>query len=181
MIFAMIFAMLLSTTSARTLKADPVAQAWCITDYQPPNYWGKCVDGFYKNADRGLSGHKTSCQALIIHVPKDVVCNETLTLKTDVIHGYIARDLFLNEYGYSLIVEQSFFFGPNVTITFYLGGKEVHKGNYQQNICIAWAGTINTDDSEALIYEGSNREELSGHVIVPIQKQLLIFSKKKKK
>ena len=40
MIFAMIFAMLLSTASARTLKGGHS----CDTDYQPPNYWGQCID-----------------------------------------------------------------------------------------------------------------------------------------
>ena len=158
----MIIAMLLSMASARTLKGDS-----CSEDYQPFNYWGKCVDGEYRNVDTDSQGDQLGCKTLVILVPKDVVGNKTLTIRTDINNGYIIRDLFLNDYGYyAVAVKQDPFKGPNVDITFYLNEIPVYHGNFQQNACLLESGSITTTGPNTVSYEGSYGEDMSGHAII---------------
>ena len=152
--------MLLSTASARTLKGES-----CSIDYQPPNYWGKCVDGDYKYMDKDSAG-VWGCGALVILVPQDVVGNKTLTIATTLKHGHIGRNLGLNEYGYyALIIGQYIDYGPDIDIAFYLDGIIVHTGSYQQNVCFLRSGTITTNDPNAVTYEGDYFDSMPGHVI----------------
>ena len=154
-------AMLLSTASARTLKAHG-----CDTDYQSPNYWGKCMDGIYRNIDVDSNARELKCGGLVILVPHELVGDKTLAIQTWVNNGYIARDLFLSEYGYYTVSFHQDSKGPDVDIKFYLDGKFVHKGHYQQNYCFMKAGAIAADDSSAESYEGSYGEDISGHIII---------------
>ena len=159
-----LIAMLLSTALARTLKS-------ACTDYQPPNYWGKCIDGEYKNVET-KPGYASKCSYLIILVSEELVGNNTLTIETTVDHGSILQDLALNEFGYySLIIGQNLY-GPDITITFFMSGTyfrngtEVHKGRYQQKFCAFEAGDIWTNDTNAVTYGGSYHEGISGHIII---------------
>jgi len=167
MIFATI-AMLLSTASARTLKNHRS----CSEDYQPPNYWGRCVGGEYSLVDRDSGGQDLNCDFLVIIVPLDVVGNKTLTVNFDVQEGRIKRDLSLDIYDvgryavYSVIFEQGDFKGADVYITFYLDNILVHQGHYQQNFCFWEAGAITTNDPNAVTYEGSSGKGMPGHIIV---------------
>ena len=68
MMFAII-AMLLTTASARTLKEYKS----CTEDYQPPNYWGRCIDGMYQIDEVWQGGYDIYCNCLIILVPEDIV------------------------------------------------------------------------------------------------------------
>lgn len=156
------FAMLMSTTSARMLKGDS-----CSSDYQSPNYWGKCIDGEYKNVDIGPQDEPVGCKFLVILVPQDIVGIKELSIYTEINHGFIARDLFLNEYGYyAVILQQDSFKGPDVDITFYLNMIPAHHGNYQQNACVLEAGSVTTNDPNTKTYEGSWGEDMPGHVII---------------
>jgi hypothetical protein len=158
----MIIAMLLSTASARTLKGDS-----CSEDYQPPNYWGKCVDGEYRNVDTDSRGDQLGCKTLVILVPKDLVGNKTLTIKTEVHNGYIIRDLFLNDYDYYVVaVKQDPFKGPNVDITFFLDDIPAYHGNFQQNDCFLESGSITTTGPNTVSYEGSYGKDMSGHAVI---------------
>ena len=162
MIFAMIFAMLLSTASARTLKGGHS----CDTDYQPPNYWGQCIDGMYQVDEVWQGGYDTDCGCLVILVPEDIVGNKTLTIRYTDNHGSIMKSLFNNLYDYyALIVRQSIR-GPDFDIIFYLDGTPVHNGNYQQNNCFLEAGSITTNDTNAKTYEGSLLDGMAGHIII---------------
>ena len=170
MIFAII-AMLLSTASARMLKW----QHSCNTDYQAPNYWGKCVDGYYKNVDRYWDDRRSDnryagCDLLVILVSQDSVGDKTLTVEFDENDGFVRRNstgnaLQINDFGYhSLIINQQFK-GPDVTVRFFLDGTKVHEGNYQQNYCHWEAGAITTNDPNARTYEGSWHFDMPGHII----------------
>ena len=165
-----LIAMLLSTASARVLdiKAYP-----CDTDYQPPNYWGKCGDCdnegkscVYINSEIDFDT-SVPCGTLVLLVPEKDVGNKTLTIETTFNHGSIYDDLGLNGFGYySLIVKQTpFWHGPDVDVTFYLNGTMVHKGNYQQNYCQWVAGDIHTNDPNAVIY-GGDWGNVPGHIII---------------
>jgi hypothetical protein len=156
----MIIAMLLSTASARTLKGDS-----CSEDYQPPNYWGKCVDGEYRNVDRDYRGYQLGCQSLVILVPKDVVGNKTLQANIEVHEGSPTGGLTLNDYGYYSLIFHQELKGPDVTIGFFLDGTCVLFRNYQQNYCFLQAGAITTNDDTAVSYEGSYGEDMPGHII----------------
>ena len=154
--------MLLSTASARTLK-----QIACNTDYQPPNYWGKCMNGRYRNADKAWNDHKTDCGVLVILVPQDVVGNKTLTIATTLKYGNMIRDLGLNDFGYyAVMFEQFNVSGPGIDVAFYLDGIIVHTGSYQQNYCFLRSGTITTNDPNAVTYEGDYHNDMAGHVII---------------
>ena len=155
--------MLLSTASARILKRGHP----CSKDYQPPNYWGMCVDGEYKYAESDPDDEFISCNSLVILVPQDVVGNKTLTIATTLKHGHIGRNLGLNEYGYyALIIGQYIDYGPDIDIAFYLDGIIVHTGSYQQNVCFLRSGTITTNDPNAVTYEGDYHNDMAGHVII---------------
>jgi hypothetical protein len=154
--------MLLTASSARTLKGDYS----CDTDYQPPNYWGKCVDGEYRNVDTFSDGHEIDCRYLIILVSDEYVGHDILTVKTHVNEGEIAQDLFFNKYGYySLILGQNDN-GVNVDIEFYRNGTMVHNENYQQDFCFWEAGAITTNDPSAETYEGSFGNDMPGHIML---------------
>jgi hypothetical protein len=158
-----LLAMMLSTASAtRTLKEHS-----CDSDYQPPNYWGKCMSGLYQNLDVDSNARELKCEGLVILVPHELVGDKTLAIQTWVNNGYIARDLFLSEYGYYMVsFHQDGTHGPDVDIKFYLDGKFVHGGHYQQNYCFMKAGAITADDPSAESYEGSYGEDISGHIII---------------
>ena len=171
MMFAII-AMLLSTASARTLKAPSLHS--CDEDYQAPNYWGKCVDGYYRNTDRYWNGggqnEYADCALLVILVSQDSVGDKTLTVEFDENEGFVRRNstgnaLQINDFGYhSLIINQQFK-GPDINVRFFLDGTKVHEGNYQQNYCLFEAGAIHTNDPNARTYEGSFGVDMPGHVI----------------
>ena len=160
-----LIAMMLSTASA------------CSTDYQPPNYWGKCINGKYKNVEITPRDEWKGGNFLIILVPEELVGNNTLTIETTLEHGTIDKNLFLNEFGYySLILEQTWY-GPDINITFFMSGTyfrngtEVHKGRYQQNYSAWTSGDIWTDDHNAVTYEGSYSPNsfdysIPGHIII---------------
>jgi len=157
-----LLAMLLSTASARTLKGGHS----CDTDYQPPNYWGRCIDGMYRVDEVWQGGYDTDCRSLVILVPEDIVGNKTLTIRYTDNHGSIMKSLFNNLYDYyALIVRQSIY-GPDFDIIFYLDGTPVHNGNYQQNSCFFEAGSITTNDHNAETYEGSFAKDMPGHIII---------------
>ena len=157
-----LIAMLLSTASARTLKGGHS----CDTDYQPPNYWGQCIDGMYQVDEVWQGGYDTDCGCLVILVPEDIVGNKTLTIRYTDNHGSIMKSLFNNLYDYyALIVRQSIR-GPDFDIIFYLDGTPVHNGNYQQNSCFLEAGSITTNDTNAKTYEGSLLDGMAGHIII---------------
>lgn len=159
-----LLAMILSTASARMLKGHS-----CDSDYQSPNYWGKCVDGEYRNVEKNQNGYELNCDNLVILVPKDVVGDKTLTTQTQINHddGYPILNLFLDDYGYyAMGVHQDPFNGIDVDIEFYLDGIMVHKGNYQQNTCLWEAGAITTNDHNAETYEGSFAKDMPGHIII---------------
>ena len=156
-----IFAMLLSTAAARTLKGVS-----CDEDYQSPNYWGKCIDGEYRNMDKNSAGGEMGCDTLVILVPKDIVGNKTLSILSEVHEGIIIRDLFLNDYGYYAVAIFQDLKGPDISIEFYLDGIPVHVGNYQQNFCFWEAGSITTNDHDTDTYEGSRGLDMPGHVII---------------
>ena len=173
MMFAVI-AMLLSTASARTLKSRTLKAHWCDTDYQAPNYWGKCVDGKYRNVDRYWDGKynpDADCKFLVILVSQDSVGNKTLTVEFDQNEGFVRQNstgstLQFNDFGfYSLIINDDYNYGPDVTVRFFLDGTKVHEGNYQQNYCYLEAGAIHTNDPNAVTYEGSWHYDMPGHVI----------------
>jgi len=173
MMFAVI-AMLLSTASARTLKSRTLKAHSCDTDYQAPNYWGKCVDGKYRNVDRYWSGsgnYDADCKLLVILVSQDSVGNKTLTVEFDENKGHVRRNstgnaLQINDFGYySLIANDDYNYGPDVTVRFFLDGTKVHEGNYQQNYCYCEAGAIATNDPKAVTYEGSWHFDMPGHII----------------
>ena len=176
MMFAMIFAMLLSTASARTLKSRTLKAHSCDTDYQAPNYWGKCVDGKYRNTDRYWNDYTkineyANCAFLAILVPQDSVGDKTLTVEFDENKGHVTRNstgnaLQFNDFGYySVILSQSDSYGPDVNVRFFLDGTKVHEGNYQQNYCGLEAGDITTNDPNARTYEGSWHFDMPGHII----------------
>jgi hypothetical protein len=167
MMFSMIFAILLSTASARVLgpKSYP-----CDTDYQPPNYWGKCgKDGVFINSEIDFDSD-VPCRYLVLLVPEKNVGNNSLTIEITFNHGDkddIYQDLGLNEFGYySLIIHQTFWYGPDVDITFFLNGTMVHKGNYQQNYCGWEEADIHTNDPNAVTYGGSFGDNSPGHIII---------------
>ena len=174
MMFAMIFAMLLSTASARMLKSnDPHS---CDEDYQAPNYWGECINGEFRNVDRywNRSDRRNvyaDCGFLVILVSQDSVGDKTLTVEHKEMDGVVGRNstdnaLQFNEFGfYSLIAHQSDFKGPDVNVRFFLDGTKVHEGNYQQNYCYWEAGAITTNDPNARTYEGSFGVDMPGHII----------------
>jgi hypothetical protein len=173
MIFAII-AMLLSTASARTLKSRTLKAHSCDTDYQAPNYWGKCVDGKYRNVDRywdGKYNEDTDCGFLVILVSQDSVGDKTLTVEYESNGGHIVQNstgsaLTFNDFGYhSLISIQDGGSDSNVNVRFFLDGTKVHEGNYQQNQCFLEAGAITTNDPNAVTYEGSWGIDMPGHVI----------------
>ena len=166
--------MLLSTASAHVRDTPPASP--CKTDLQPPNYWGKCGKcdkwGEYCiliNWEIDLDGN-LPCRYLVLLVPEEIVGNNILTIDITFNHGNSAdiyQDLGLNGFGYySLIIEQTAWYGPDVDITFFLNGTMVHKGNYQQNRCELEAGDIHTNDPNAVIYGGSWNDNLSGHIII---------------
>ena len=168
MMFAII-AMLLSTASARMLKY----QHSCNTDYQAPNYWGKCITGIYINVDRywdGSDNRYATCGFLVILVPQDSVGDKTLTVKFDENDGRVQRNstgsaLTFNDFGYHSLIIRGDFKGPDVTVRFFLDGTKVHEGNYQQNYCMFEAGAITTNDPNARTYEGSYGIDMPGHII----------------
>jgi len=180
-----VIAMLLSTTSARTLKSRTLKAHSCDTDYQAPNYWGKCVDGEFRNVDRyWLPGHPrpdgtfikghnedADCDLLVILVSQESVGDKTLTVEFDENKGHVMPNstgnvLQINEFGfYSLIAHQVSLYGPDVTVRFLLDGTKVHEGNYQQNYCHWEAGAITTNDPNARTYEGSWSIDMPGHII----------------
>ena len=162
-----IIAMMLSTASARVLgpKSYP-----CDTDYQPPNYWGKCgKDGVFINSEIDFDNN-VPCRYLVLLVPEKNVGNNSLTIEITFNHGDkddIYQDLGLNEFGYySLIIEQTFWYGPDVNVRFFLDETKVHEGNYQQNFCGLEAGDIHTNDPNARWFRSSWRIDMPGHVIV---------------
>ena len=158
----MIIAMLLTTASARTLKE----YSSCTEDYQPPNYWGQCIDGMYKPDEVWQGGYDIYCNCLVILVPEDIVGNKTLTIRYTDNHGSIMKGLFNNLYGYYALILQQSLYGPDFDIEFYLDHIMVHSGNYQQNSCFFEAGSITTNDTNAKTYEGSFLYNIAGHVIV---------------
>jgi hypothetical protein len=158
---AMIFAMLLSTASARMLKGHS-----CDSDYQSPNYWGKCVDGWYRNLDTNSEGHEIDSRYLVILVSEDFVGHDILTVKTNVNEGELAQDLYFNKYGYYSLIIGQHSNGVNVDIEFYRNGTMVHVGNYQQNFSFWEAGAITTNDPSAETYEGSFGKDIPGHVMI---------------
>jgi hypothetical protein len=161
-----LLAMMLSTASARTLKVGHS----CSEDYQSPNYWGKCVDGKYRNVETNSVGREMGCNALIILVSKDAVGNKTLTIKTHMNDGEIVRDLFLSDSGYyTMALFQDTVNGPDADIEFYIDDIMVHTGNYQQNFCLYEAGAINSNDHESDFYEGSWGKDMPGHVIIGLR------------
>ena len=174
MMFAMIFAMLLLTASARMLKSnDPHS---CDEDYQAPNYWGECINGEFRNVDRiwNRSDRRNvyaDCGFLVILVPQDSVGDKTLGFTILVNKGGVAGNssgspLTFNDFGYySVILSQSDLRGPDVDIIFFLDGTKVHEGNYQQNYCHWEAGAITTNDPNARTYEGSWHFDMPGHII----------------
>ena len=173
MMFAII-AMLLATASARTLKSRTLKAHSCDTDYQAPNYWGKCVDGKYRNVDRYWSGrdnYDADCGFLVILVSQDSVGDKTLTIEYKEMDGAVARNstgnaLQINDFGYySLISNQDGVSDSNVNVRFFLDGTKVHEGNYQQNECLWEAGAITTNDPNARTYEGSWGIDMPGHII----------------
>jgi hypothetical protein len=160
----MIFAMLLSTASARMLKGHS-----CDSDYQSPNYWGKCVDGEYRNVEKNSADYELRCSDLVILIPKDIVGDKTLTSQYQINHdyGYLILDLSPNDHGYYVMgVHQDPFNGIDVDIEFYLDGNMVHKGNYQQNACFWEAGAITANDPNTESYEGSFAVDMPGHIII---------------
>ena len=174
-----LIAMLLSTASARVLSEKPCGKYYqCDKDYQPPNYWGKCGPleqcqhgdyNIYLNLE--IDSDKTApCRYLVLLVPEEVVGNKTLTIDITFNHGDsddITQDLGLNEFGYySLIIKQTFWYGPDVNITFFLDGTVVHKGRYQQNNCFMKSGDVWTDDPNAVTYEGDVYYDMPGHIII---------------
>ena len=175
MMFSMIFAMLLSTASARMLKSPS-----CDEDYQAPNYWGECINGEFRNIDRFWDDYTkinvdADCCFLVILVPQESVGNKTLTIKYKEMNGVVARNstgsaLQFNDFGYySLILAQDDTVtaaDTSVFIIFYLDNIPVHEGNYQQNFCFWEAGAITTNDPKAVTYEGSYGGDMPGHVIV---------------
>jgi hypothetical protein len=157
-----LLAMLLSTASARTLKGDS-----CSKDYQPPNYWGKCIDGMYEYVETNSEGHNLGCGSLVVVAHKHLVGNKTLTVQSWVNHGGVKKELFLNDYNYYTVAfNQDAIIGPDVDIAFYLDGNMVHRGNYQQNYCLLKAGSITVNDPNAESYEGSYGEDMPGHIII---------------
>jgi len=176
MMFAII-AMLLSTASARTLKSRTLKDAHgCDKDYQFPHYWGKCVDGKYRNTDRYWDGANeinvyADCGFLVILVSQDSVGDKTLTVEFDQNEGFVRRNstgnaLQFNDFGfYSLIINQKFE-GPDVNVRFFLDGTKVHEGNYQQNFCGLEAGDITTNDPTARWFRSSWSIDMPGHIIV---------------
>ena len=178
MMFAII-AMLLSTASARTLKERTLKDAHgCDKDYQAPHYWGKCVDGKYRNTDRYWNDYTkineyANCAFLAILVSQDSVGDKTLTVEFDENKGHVMQNstgsaLQFNDFGYhSLIIGgQAFSYGPDVNVRFFLDGTKVHEGNYQQNFCGLEAGDIHTNDPNARWFRGSYGIDMPGHVIV---------------
>ena len=165
--------MLLSTASARVLGPQIYP---CKTDYQPPNYWGKCGDLGKYGSDGGvfinpeIYSQTGPCRYLVLLVPEKNVGNNNLTIEITFNHGDrddIHQDLGLNEFGYySLIIHQTFWYGPDVDITFFLNGTMVHKGRYQQNYSAFEAPDIWTNDPNAVTYEGSYEFNLPGHIII---------------
>ena len=180
MMFAMIFAMLLSTASARTLKSRTLKDAHgCDKDYQFPHYWGKCVDGKYRNTDRYWNDNTkineyANCAFLAILVSQDSVGDKTLTVEFDENKGHVMRNstgnaLQFNDFGYhSLIIGgQVFSYGTDVNVRFFLDGTKVHEGNYKMDECQFWgAGDVTTHDPNAVTYGGSVHFSMPGHVIV---------------
>ena len=176
MIFAMIFVMLLSTASARTLKSRTLKAHSCDEDYQAPNYWGECINGEFRNMDRiwDRSDRRivyADCGFLVILIPQDSVGDKTLGFTLLLNKGGVAENstgspLTFNDFGfYSLILGQSDLHGPDVNVIFFLDGTKVHEGNYQQNYCQWEAGAITTNDPNARTYEGSYGVEMPGHII----------------
>jgi len=161
MMFAII-AMLLTTASARTLKEYKS----CTEDYQPPNYWGRCIDGMYQIDEVWQGGYDIYCNCLVILVPEDIVGNKTLTIRYTDNHGSIMKGLFNNDYGYYALILKQSVYGPDFDIEFYLDHIMVHSGGYQQNECFFEAGAIHTNDPNAVTYEGSFLDNMAGHVIV---------------
>jgi hypothetical protein len=176
MMFAVI-AMLLSTASSRTLKERTLKDAHgCDKDYQFPHYWGKCVDGKYRNTDRYWDGANeindyADCKFLVILVSQDSVGDKTLTVEFDQNKGNVMQNstgsaLTFNDFGfYSLIIQQALY-GPDVNVRFFLDGTKVHEGNYQQNYCQWEAGDITTNDPTARWFRSSWGIDMPGHVIV---------------
>jgi hypothetical protein len=162
-----LLAMLLSTASARVLGPKSYQ---CKTDLQPPNYWGKCgKDGVLINPEIDFYD-SACCDYLVLLVPEKNVGNNNLTIEITFNHGDrddIYQDLGLNEFGYySLIIKQTFWYGPDVDITFFLNGTMVHNGRYQQNYCQWEGGDIWTNDPNAVTYGGMFHDNLPGHVII---------------
>ena len=150
-----LLAMLLSTASA------------CSKDYQYPNYWGLCVDGLYKYAERDSKGSPWTCEELVILIPQDIVGDKFLTMKTTLKHGSIAQHFSANDCGYyAMVLSQGSGYGPDIDIAFYLDGIMIHTGNYQQNYCFLESGSITTNDPNAVTYEGDSASIIPGHVII---------------
>ena len=122
--------MLLSTASARTLKADN------------PNH------------------QYTSCTYLAVCVPDELVGNKTLAIKVlNINHGQDTGYIGDAESGYCAVFTQTGY-GPEVDdLEFYLDGVLVHKGYYQQNYCQWAAGDITTDDPSAVCSKGSHNDK----------------------
>ena len=146
--------MLLSTASA------------CSTDYQYPNYWGLCVDGEYKYAERDIDNNPFGCNHLVILVPHDIIGDKIFTTKTTIKNGMLSQFASDHDYGYYTMAFENRSKGPDVDIEFYLDGVIVHTGSYQQNYCYFESGTITTNDPNAVTYEGDYWYQMPGHVII---------------
>ena len=128
--------MLLSTASARTLKADN------------PNH------------------QYTSCTYLAVCVPDELVGNKTLAIKVlNINHGQDTGYIGDAESGYCAVFTQTGY-GPEVDLEFDRDGVLVHKGHYQQNFCGFMAGAIHTDDPNAEIREGSASDHWPGIITI---------------
>jgi len=86
---------------------------------------------------------------LVICVTGDAVGDKTFTAEYIVKHGNLMSPFSFNGKDYCAIFIQ-FWRGPDVYITFFLDGKPVHGGRYQQNFSLLAAGDIHTKDPRAV-------------------------------
>jgi len=140
MFMIMTLAMMLSTASARTLKSDPC----------PPGSSPGC----------GLG-----CGCFVICVAGDAVGNKAFRTEYNFNHGEQISPFSLTGNAYCSAFTASLY-GPDVEIDFFLDGKSVHKGRYQQNYCFWEAGDIHTNDPNADTFKGSYTHDKPGCVLI---------------
>jgi hypothetical protein len=139
-----VLALSLPFVDARFLRDDDPCAPECRDE---PYYWGvskmnnkgQCE---YVGDDDPSYKKRLTCGYLVIAVPQKIVTGN-LTLGMIKHRGKIYDDLHLNEHGfYTIVFFQERFYGPNVTITWSIDGKDVAEGVYSQNACINSPGNV---------------------------------------